>query len=66
LVETSKYFVIIVTFALAALVKLIFCWSLHWWSCHCWWEPPKTFIWLLCCYLHHLERRFLFPQGWLF
>jgi len=31
--------------------SLFFSWSLHWCSCHWWWEPPKTFSWLLCWYL---------------
>ena len=42
LVETHS-FMIFVKFPIGFL-KLILFWSLHWCSCHWWWEPPKTTV----------------------
>ena len=42
---------------------LLFSWSLHWCSCHWWWEPPNTCSCLLCWYLHHPKRCLLFQSA---
>jgi len=43
--------------------SLFFYWTLLWCSFHWWWKPPKTCSWLLCIYLHHLERCLLFHSA---
>ena len=58
LVETHS-FMIFVKFPLVCS-RLFLSWLLHWCSCHWWWEPPKTYSWLLCWYVYHLKRCLFF------